>query len=152
MPSLATGAAKAAARYTGAYAAIRRQFGMPIGRFEGVEEALARIGGVSYRMDAARRMTAGALDRGEKPSVLSAILKYQNTEGMRQVINDAMDIHGGKGVCKGPENYLATAYESLPIAITVSPGRRVADSPTREKEEAEAELERLLEIRSVARL
>ena len=101
LPALGTAAGKMTSRTTGAYARIRKQFRTPIGRFEGIEEALARIGGVSYRMDAARRVTAGALDRGEKPSVLSAILKYQNTEGMRQVINDAMDVHGGRGVCRG---------------------------------------------------
>lgn len=119
LPALGTAAGKMSSRTTGAYARIRKQFRTPIGRFEGIEEALARIGGVSYRMDAARRVTAGALDRGEKPSVLSAILKYQNTEGMRQVINDAMDVHGGRGVCRGPHNYLASSYDTIPVAITV---------------------------------
>ncbi|MGB5591567.1 MAG: acyl-CoA dehydrogenase, partial [Gammaproteobacteria bacterium] len=119
LPALGTAAGKMTSRMTGAYARVRKQFRTPIGRFEGVEEALARIGGITYRMDAARRMTAGALDRGEKPSVLSAILKYQNTEGMRKVVNDAMDVHGGRGVCRGPHNYLASAYDTVPIAITV---------------------------------
>ncbi len=119
LPALGTAAGKMTSRTTGAYARIRKQFRTPIGRFEGIEEALARIGGVSYRMDAARRLTAGALDRGEKPSVLSAILKYQNTEGMRQVINDAIDVHGGRGVCRGPHNYLASSYDTIPVAITV---------------------------------
>ncbi len=119
LPALGTAAGKMASRTTGAYARIRKQFRTPIGRFEGIEEALARIGGVSYRMDAARRMTAGALDRGEKPSVLSAILKYQNTEGMRQVINDAMDVHAGRAVCRGPQNYLTGYYDTVPVAITV---------------------------------
>jgi acyl-CoA dehydrogenase len=104
---------------TGAYSRVRRQFKIPIGKFEGVEEALTRIAGITYRMDAARIMTAGALDLGEKPSVLSAILKYHNTEGMRTVINDAMDIHGGRGICDGPSNYLHATYRAVPIAITV---------------------------------
>ncbi len=119
LPALGTGAGKLSARMTGAYARIRRQFRMPIGKFEGIEEALARIAGVTYRMDAARVVTAGALDLGEKPSVLSAILKYNNTEGMRQTINDAMDVHAGRGVCHGPSNYLVGTYGTVPVAITV---------------------------------
>ncbi|HET7306597.1 MAG TPA: acyl-CoA dehydrogenase [Gammaproteobacteria bacterium] len=119
LPALGTGAGKLSSRATGAYARIRKQFRTPIAKFEGVEEALTRIAGYAYRMDAARRMTAGALDLGERPSVLSAILKYHCTEGMRQVINDAMDVHGGRGVMMGPRNYLARAYEAVPISITV---------------------------------
>ncbi len=119
LPALATGAGKAASRYTGAYARIRRQFRRPIGRFEGVEEALARIAGKTYQMDAARILTAGALDAGEKPSVLSAILKYHLTERYRHVINDAMDVQGGSGICLGPRNLLGRVYQAIPIAITV---------------------------------
>jgi acyl-CoA dehydrogenase len=119
LPSSSTGAAKIAARTTGAYARVRSQFKQPIGRFEGIEEALARIGGNTYVMDAARRMTAGAVDLGEKPSVISAIAKYHCTERGRQVINDAMDVHGGKGICLGPNNYLGRAYQQIPIGITV---------------------------------
>src|SRR5579871_3846207 len=119
LPALGTGAGKHTSRVTGAYARVRKQFRVPIGKFEGVEEALARIGGLTYRMDAARRLTAGALDRGEKPSVLSAILKYHCTEGMRQVLGDAMDIHGGRGVMMGPRNYLARGYQAVPVSITV---------------------------------
>jgi acyl-CoA dehydrogenase len=104
---------------SGAYARIRKQFNVPIGYFEGIEEPLARIGGRTYRMDAARRLTLVALDEGEKPAVLSAIVKYQLTEGNRQCINDAMDIHGGKGVVTGPNNYLAHSYQAIPISITV---------------------------------
>ncbi|MEE4293650.1 MAG: acyl-CoA dehydrogenase [Xanthomonadales bacterium] len=117
----ATGAAggKMAALMSGAYARIRKQFDMPIGFFEGIQEPLARIAGRTYRMDAARRLTLVALDQGERPGILSAILKYHLTEANRQCINDAMDIHGGKGVSTGPGNYLSHAYESLPIAITV---------------------------------
>jgi len=98
---------------------VRQQFKLSIGRFEGVEEAMARIAGNLYVMDAARVMTAGAIDLGEKPSVVSAIVKYHLTERSRQVINDAMDVHGGKGICMGPSNYLASAYIQTPIAITV---------------------------------
>ncbi|MFU8895747.1 MAG: acyl-CoA dehydrogenase [Gammaproteobacteria bacterium] len=119
LPALGTAGGKAAARMTGAYARVRRQFRIPIGRFEGIEEPLARIGGVTYRMDAARILTATALDIGGKPSVLSAILKYNNTEGMRQAINDAMDVHAGRAVCLGPSNYLAQTYQTVPVAITV---------------------------------
>ena len=119
LPAQSVAAAKLAARATGAYARIRVQFNLPIGRFEGIEEALARIGGQAYLMDAARCMTAGAVDLGEKPSVPSAIVKYHLTEAMRDVINDAMDVHGGKGICLGPNNYLGRAYQLVPVAITV---------------------------------
>ena len=119
LPSSATGGAKLAARTTGAYSRIRSQFRVPIGKFEGVEEALARIGGNTYAMEAARVMTAGAVDLGEKPSVVSAIVKYHCTERGRQVFNDAMDVHGGKGICLGPNNYLGQGYQQVPIGITV---------------------------------
>jgi acyl-CoA dehydrogenase len=119
LPALGTAGSKMAARMTGAYARVRRQFKIPIGRFEGIEEPLARIAGVTYRMDAARVLTATALALGGKPSVLSAILKYNNTEGMRQAINDAMDVHAGRAVCLGPKNYLAQTYQTVPVAITV---------------------------------
>ena len=119
LPALGTGAGKFACYMTGAYARVRKQFNVPIGKFEGVEEALTRISGLTYMMEAGRRLTASAIDHGEKPSVVTAILKYHNTEGMRQVINDSMDIHGGRGICLGPSNYLARAYQSIPISITV---------------------------------
>ena len=119
LPSNATGGAKAASWATGAYSRIRRQFNMPVGRFEGVETVIARMVGLTYTMDAARSVTAGAIDGGEKPSVPSAMLKYHVTEMGRQVANDAMDVHGGKGICIGPRNYLARGYEAVPIAITV---------------------------------
>jgi len=119
LPALSTGAGKLAARGIGAYARIRTQFKMPIGRFEGVEEALARIGAYTYIMDAARTLTATALDRGEKPSVISAIVKYHLTERMRKVVNDAMDILGGAGICLGPSNIMGRAYQGIPISITV---------------------------------
>jgi acyl-CoA dehydrogenase len=104
---------------SGAYARIRKQFDIPIAEFEGIEEPLARIGGRTYRMDAARRLTLVALDQGQRPGVLSAILKYQLTEGNRHCINDAMDIHAGKAIVIGPRNYLAHGYQALPISITV---------------------------------
>ncbi len=119
LPALSTGAGKLASRYTGAYAAVRRQFSRPIGDFEGVEEALARIAGLTYQMDAARKLTLSALDSGETPSVISAIVKYHLTERFRQVINDAMDVQGGSGICLGPDNLMGRAYQSVPIAITV---------------------------------
>ncbi|EQD49247.1 acyl-coenzyme A dehydrogenase [mine drainage metagenome] len=119
LPSNATGGAKAGVWASGAYARIRRQFNTPVGRFEGVEAVLARMAGLTYTMDAARSVTAGAIDGGEKPSVPSAMLKYHVTEMGRQVANDAMDVHGGKGICLGPKNYLARGYQCVPVAITV---------------------------------
>ena len=119
LPANAAGIAKLCALTVGAYGRVRTQFNLPLARFEGIEEAIARIGGNAYIMDAARVMTAGALDAGEKPSVVSAIVKYHLTERGRQVINDAMDVHAGKGICMGPSNYLARIYQGTPIAITV---------------------------------
>ena len=119
LPSLGVAGGKMASMLTGAYARIRTQFDVPIGYFGGVEEPLSRIGGRTYRMDAARVLTLIALDQGEKPGVLSAINKYQLTEGNRECILDAMDVHGGKGIIQGPNNYLAHSYQALPISITV---------------------------------
>lgn len=119
LPSNSTGGIKAAALATGAYARIRRQFKLPVGKMEGVEEAMARIGGYAYMADASTAMSVSAIDLGEKPSVVSAITKYHMTERMRTAINDAMDVHGGKGICMGPNNYLARGYQGAPVAITV---------------------------------
>ncbi len=119
LPASSAGAMKLAARTCGAYGRVRKQFNMPIGKFEGVEEPLARIGGHTYMVDAARKFTALAVDMGEKPSVISAIIKYHATERGRIVINDAMDIHGGKGISLGPDNYLGRFYQQTPIGITV---------------------------------
>jgi acyl-CoA dehydrogenase len=119
LPSNALGAAQAALYATGAYAKLRRQFNLPIGKFHGVGEAIARMAGNVYTMMAASRVTCTAITAGEKPAVPSAILKYHNTEMGRQVANDAMDVHGGKGIMLGPKNYLARGYEGVPIAITV---------------------------------
>lgn len=119
LPALGAAAGKLTSRTTGAYARVRKQFKTSIGSFEGVAEALARIGGLTYRMDSARLLTAAALNAGEKPAVISAILKYHNTEGMRQVINDSMDVHAGRAVCDGPGNYLRGTLNMAPVAITV---------------------------------
>ena len=119
LPSNATGASRMAVAATGAYARMRKQFGLAIGRFEGVEEALARIGGLTYATAALSRATAAAVDRGEKPAVTSAIAKYHATEWCRQIASDAMDVHGGKGVILGPKNYMGRGWQSVPIAITV---------------------------------
>jgi acyl-CoA dehydrogenase len=119
LPSSATGASKGAAFASGAYSRIRRQFNTAVGNFEGVQEGLARIAGYTYIMDAARSMTTAAIDAGERPAVPSGILKYHLTEMGRWVADDAMDIHGGKGICMGPKNYLARTYQAVPIAITV---------------------------------
>jgi acyl-CoA dehydrogenase len=119
LPSSGTGGGKAAVFATGAYARIRRQFNMPVGKFEGVEAVIARMVGYTYTMDAARSVTAGAIDGGEKPSVPSAMLKYHVTEMSRIVANDAMDVQGGKGICLGPRNYLGRGYQVVPVAITV---------------------------------
>jgi acyl-CoA dehydrogenase len=119
LPSNAVGAAMAAVYASGAYARVRRQFGLPIGKFHGVGEALARMAGNLYIMTAASRVTCTALANGEKPAVPSAILKYHNTELGRQIANDGMDVHGGKAIMLGPKNYMARGYEAVPIAITV---------------------------------
>ncbi|MFT4652515.1 MAG: acyl-CoA dehydrogenase [Kangiellaceae bacterium] len=119
LPSSAAGGAKQLALGTGAYARIRRQFRLPIGQMEGVEEMLARIGGNAYLMDAVTSFSTAGIDLGQKPSVISAICKYHLTEKMRQIVNDSMDIHGGKGICLGPTNYLGRAYQGVPISITV---------------------------------
>ncbi|GAA0237072.1 acyl-CoA dehydrogenase [Castellaniella daejeonensis] len=119
LPSSYTGMAKLTARAVGAYTVVRDQFRTRIHKFEGIAEALARIAGHTYLMDAARVMTAGAVDLGEKPAVVSAIVKYHVTERGRIVVNDGMDIIGGKGICLGPQNFLGRAYQQIPVGITV---------------------------------
>jgi acyl-CoA dehydrogenase len=119
LPALSVGAAKMVSRDTGAYAAVRRQFGLPIGRFEGIEEVLTHIAGETWLMDAARHLTCAALDQGLQPAVISAIVKQNLTERMRSVVNNGMDVEGGKGICLGPNNHLAGAYQAIPIGITV---------------------------------
>jgi acyl-CoA dehydrogenase len=119
LPTSSVGGVKALARFVGAYARVRSQFKTPIGKLEGVEEALGRIAAHCYMMDATRVMTAGAVDMGEKPAVLSAIAKYHMTERARACVNDGMDIVGGKGICLGPNNWIGRGYQMAPIAITV---------------------------------
>jgi|HubBroStandDraft_1064217.scaffolds.fasta_scaffold41552_1 acyl-CoA dehydrogenase len=119
LPASATGGALVGVFASGAYARIRRQFNTPIGKFEGVEQVIARMVARSYIVDAARSVTTAAIDAGEKPAVPAAILKYHSTEYARLIADDAMDVHGGKGIMLGPNNYLGRFYQSVPIAITV---------------------------------
>ena len=119
LPTTAVAASKRCALGTSAYANLRKQFGVSLSKFEGVEKSLARIAGLSYIIDSARIQTVQSIVDGQKPSVASAILKYHCTEMTRQCLMDAMDIHGGKSVMKGPKNYIAPTYESIPVAITV---------------------------------
>ena len=119
LPSNGVASGKSVSRFVGAYSRVRKQFNLPIGKFEGIEEALGRIAGLTYTMDAGRRLTCAALDQGEKPSVVSAILKLYNTDNMRVVVNDGMDIIGGKGICMGPSNFLGRPYQAIPVGITV---------------------------------
>ncbi|WP_035245738.1 acyl-CoA dehydrogenase [Desulfogranum mediterraneum] len=119
LPALSTGGAKLASRAVGAYGVARQQFNLAIHRFEGVEEALSRVAGNTYLMDSARAITVQGIDQGQRPAVVTGIVKYQLTELMRRVINDAMDIQGGAGICLGPRNLLGRVYQSIPIGITV---------------------------------
>ncbi|GJM01638.1 MAG: acyl-CoA dehydrogenase [Rhodomicrobium sp.] len=119
LPSSSTAAAKAMLRFTTAYGTIRNQFGIPINNMEGIEERLSRMVETAYVLEAARAMTASIVQGGEKPAVISALLKYQSTEWARVAVNDAMDIHAGRAVCDGPSNYLQSAYQSMPVGITV---------------------------------
>jgi acyl-CoA dehydrogenase len=119
LPSSAAAGAKAMLRFTTAYGRIRRQFGLPVAKMEGLEEPLVRMVEAAYVNEAGRAVTAAMVASGEKPSVISAIMKYQSTERMRRVVNDAMDLHGGRGICDGPANYLQSAYQMVPVGITV---------------------------------
>jgi acyl-CoA dehydrogenase len=119
LPAVSTASAKLCYRMTGAYARVREQFGRPIGDFEGIAVALARIGAKTYLCEAARLFTTGAIDSGAKPSIASAITKYHLTELSRQLVNDAMDVHAGRSIILGEHNYLANLYTAIPIGITV---------------------------------
>ncbi|RMH59534.1 MAG: acyl-CoA dehydrogenase [Zetaproteobacteria bacterium] len=119
LPALSVASGKLSAETSGLYTRLRKQFHMPIGRFEGVQEALAEIAGLTYMMDATARLTTCALDQGVRPAIVTAIAKRYLTEGMRKVVNAAMDVHGGRAVCMGPSNYLARIYHAIPVAITV---------------------------------
>ncbi len=119
LPAQSVGGAKTIARAVGAYSAVRRQFGTAIGRFEGIEEPLARIAGLTYLMEAARVVTCGAVDAGHRPAVVSGLVKYQQTELLRGLAADGMDVVGGAGICLGPKNLMARAWIGAPIGITV---------------------------------
>ncbi|MCA9321884.1 MAG: acyl-CoA dehydrogenase [Planctomycetes bacterium] len=119
LPASSVANAKIAARVAGAYSAVRHQFGMPVGKFEGIEEPLARLAGYTYLLEAARVYTCASIDAGEKPSVVSAIVKYHFTELSRTLINDGMDVMAGAGISRGPRNILAQGYIAAPIGITV---------------------------------
>ncbi|HEX2352243.1 MAG TPA: acyl-CoA dehydrogenase [Xanthobacteraceae bacterium] len=119
LPSLSAAGTAFAAHVTGAYARIREQFHVPIGRFQAIQERLGRMAATAYLLDAARRFTCAGIDAGHKPAVVTAIMKEQATERLRMSANDAMDVHGGKGVQEGPLNYLGGFYRSVPIGITV---------------------------------
>jgi acyl-CoA dehydrogenase len=119
LPAQSVGGAKMVMRVVSAHASVRKQFGVPIGMFEGIEEPMARIGGYTYLMEAARRYTLGAIDKGLKPSVITAMAKYNQTELARKIINDGMDVMGGAGISRGPKNLLAHLYIGTPIGITV---------------------------------
>ncbi|KAB2917903.1 MAG: acyl-CoA dehydrogenase [Hyphomicrobiaceae bacterium] len=119
LPSSSAAGAKSVLRNSSAYARVRKQFDLPIGKMEGLEEPLARMVETAYINEAGRAVTASMVSRGEKPSVISAIMKYQSTERMRRSVNDAMDLHGGRAVCDGPSNYLQAAYQAMPVGITV---------------------------------
>ncbi len=119
LPATSAAAVKAVARHSTAYARVRKQFGLPIGFMEGVEEPLARLVENAYGLEAARAVTCSMVSAGEKPAVISALLKYLSTARMRESVNDALDIHGGRGICDGPSNYLQSAYQMVPVGITV---------------------------------
>jgi acyl-CoA dehydrogenase len=119
LPASGTAAAKAMLRSTSAYARIRSQFSIPIGRMEGIEEPLARMVEAAYILESARSVTASMVSAGAKPAVISALMKYRSTEWARQAVNDAMDIQGGKAICDGPSNFAQSAYQSIPVSITV---------------------------------
>ena len=119
LPASATAGTKVVARVAGAHALIRKQFGLSIGKFEGIEEPLARIGGWAYLLEAARRYTNGGLDQGAAPAVVTAMMKYNTTEIFRKAINDGMDILGGNAISRGPRNPFASAYVGVPVSITV---------------------------------
>ena len=119
LPALATAGAKVSSYASGSYARTRKQFDTAISKFEGVEEPLGKMAGLTYMMNAAREATLQMVDGGERPTIPSAILKYHLTENMRTIVNDAMDIQGGKAVINGPKNTFADLYKGIPIAITV---------------------------------
>ncbi|MEO1709089.1 MAG: acyl-CoA dehydrogenase [Pseudomonadota bacterium] len=119
LPASSAAGTKMMLRVSSAYGRIRKQFGLPVAKMEGLEEPMARMAEHAYTVEAARAVTASMVSRGDKPAVISALMKYQTTERMRQSVNDAMDLHGGKAICDGPSNYLQSAYQMVPVGITV---------------------------------
>ncbi|BDR13856.1 acyl-CoA dehydrogenase [Vibrio sp. STUT-A11] len=119
LPALGAAIGHLTTRTTGAYAYVRKQFGMSIGKFEGVAEAMGRIGGLTYLLEATRTLTTTSLDMKEKPGIVTAIAKYHMTEMARTLLNDSFDIHAGRAIQDGPMNYLAKHYVGIPVAITV---------------------------------
>src|SRR5207248_2683882 len=118
-PSLSAAGAAYTAHTTGAYSRIREQFHLPIGKFEAIQERLGRMAATAYLLDGARRMTTASIDAGHHPAVVTAIMKGQATDRLRVSVNDAMDVHGGKAVIEGPQNYMGSLYRAVPIGITV---------------------------------
>ena len=119
LPAQSAAGTAVTALTTGAYARVRQQFNVPIGKFEGIQVRLARLAANAYSLDAARRLTCIGLDQGHHPSVISSIMKLNATEMLRVSVNDAMDVHGGKAIIDGPRNYLGNVYRSVPVGITV---------------------------------
>lgn len=119
LPSSGAAGTKSMLRMTSAYGRIRKQFGLPVAKMEGLEEPMVRLAESAYVVEAARAATAAMVSQGEKPAVISALMKYQTTERLRTAVNDAMDLHGGRGICDGPSNYLQSAYQMVPVGITV---------------------------------
>lgn len=119
LPSSGAAGTKSMLRMTSAYGRIRKQFGLPVAKMEGLEEPMVRLAENAYVVEAARAATAAMVSQGEKPAVISALMKYQTTERLRTAVNDAMDLHGGRGICDGPSNYLQSAYQMVPVGITV---------------------------------
>ena len=119
LPANCTGGTQLVTRFAPAFGTVRSQFGLSIGKFEAIQDKLAEIAGYAYLLEAARRYTCGAIDKGSKPSVVTAIAKYHFTESFRNILNHGMDISGGAGISRGPRNVLANGYKAVPIGITV---------------------------------
>jgi acyl-CoA dehydrogenase len=119
LPAGAVGGAKVVAAVTGAYSMVRQQFGIQIGRMEGVEDKVGRIAALTYMLDAARIFTCSAIDSGQQPPVVSAVLKAYSTELGRELGADGMDVLAGSGIMQGPNNILGRGYTSAPVGVTV---------------------------------
>lgn len=119
LPAMGVATAQSAFKSTSEYSFVREQFGVPIGRFEGIQEKLADIAGKTFLLESMRILTTEGLGEGLTPAVVTAIAKYHMTELGRDVMNSAMDVQAGKAIQRGPQNTLANGYSALPIAITV---------------------------------